>query len=92
MSSGEDEKRKHQRYDFSDAVEFRVDRSNPDVTHEGLIMNISESGLCFYSSFSPRVGQTLTIKTSLKAPEVKAKVIWVKKYNDDLVRVGATFI
>lgn len=86
------ERRKHPRYDFSDTIEYRVNPASLDNICSGLILNISESGICFYTSTSLNIGQDLIIKTSLQAPVVRARITWVKEYRDDLFKVGAMFI
>jgi len=86
------ERRRHPRYDFSDAVELRVNPSGLSETHSGLILNVSESGLCIYTCDPLSVGQDLTIKTSLRAPVLKATIRWVRKYRDDLFKIGVMFI
>jgi hypothetical protein len=87
------EKRRHVRCDFSDTIDYRIHLPDmQEIQFHGLILNISESGLCLYTSNSLNVGQELIIKTTLKAPVVRATIKWVRKYRDDLFRVGAMFI
>jgi PilZ domain len=86
------ERRRHPRCDFSDTIDYCINPSAMDETLHGLILNISESGLCLYTSNSLSVGQELIIKTTLKAPVVKATIRWVKRYRDDLFKIGAMFI
>jgi PilZ domain len=92
MSSRGIERRRQPRCDFSDTIDFCIKPFALDETpFHGLILNISESGLCLYTSNSLNVGQELIIKTTLRAPVVKATIRWVRKYRDDLFRIGATF-
>ncbi len=83
--------RKYPRVPFSDHVDYWIASSGMDKTLRGLSVTIAEGGLSFYTSHPIEVGQDIVIKTSLDAPHVKATVRWVKKYLDDLYRVGVMF-
>ncbi len=89
--SNEVQRRRDPRHDFPQVINYFVNRSDLTESLYGMSINISESGLCFYTCVRPEVGQDLMIKTSLKAPCVKGTVRWVKKYVEGLYRVGIMF-
>ncbi len=86
-----EQKRRHQRFEFSELVDYYL---NPELKDPvcAVSVNISESGLCLYTPKSVSVGQNVILKTSLKSPYVKANVRWVKKYLEDLYKVGLLFL
>lgn len=92
MSFNGIERRRHLRYDFFDIVDYCINPAGLDKTSRGLILNISDGGLCFYASDPVRVGQKLIMKTSFGPSALKAAIIWVETYREDLFKVGAMFV
>ncbi len=86
-----DIKRRHPRFEFSELINYYSNPADLSKPVCAVSVNISESGLCLYTPKSVTVGQNVLIKTSLKTPYVKATAKWVKKYLDDLYKVGFMF-
>ncbi len=83
--------RRHPRYLFSDNIEFRLDYSGAGPRLRGISVNISDSGMCLYTSKPIYVGQTVSLETDLPVPYKKASVMWVQNRTEDLYRAGLMF-
>jgi c-di-GMP-binding flagellar brake protein YcgR len=92
MSFDGDESRRHPRKAHTDNIEFCVNSTNLGATLQGTLIDISESGMCLYTFKPISEGQNIIIKSALPVPYHRANVRWVKKYSDDLYKVGLMFI
>jgi len=85
--------RKNQRSDFSyTVIEFIL---HPDITYEifiGFTLNISDSGLCMYTTKCLERGQEVIIRSSLPLLSKKASVRWTEKYDSFYYKVGLEFV
>src|SRR4030042_4731612 len=86
-------RRKDQRKDFSYIVlEFVL---HPDTTYEifvGYTLNLSNAGLCIYTSAVLTAGQAIILKSDDPPLYKKAAVRWVEKYDSFFYKVGLEFI
>ena len=86
------EPRKEERQDYPYEIEYVTD---PLTTYEiftAVAVNISNSGLCLYTSTPLNEGQEITIKSTIPAPSQIAVVRWIEKLNDFYYKVGLQFI
>jgi len=82
---------KHDRCYVNSTVEYVLDPFNDDDIFEGTIENISESGMCLFTSQSLTEGQEITIKSLLFLPSETAVVCWIEP-QDDSYRIGLKFV
>jgi hypothetical protein len=92
MSFEGDESRRQPRKAHTDNIEFCVNPTEISATLHGTLIDISESGMCLYTFRPLFEGQNIIVKSPLPVPHQKAIVRWVKKYAEDLYRVGLMFI
>ena len=97
-------RRKHPRYDFPYSIKYVLNYNfpysiryvlNPDTNHQvfdAVAINISKSGLRFYTPNLLEEGQKITIKTILPTPSQNAVVRWIKKFDEFYNTVGLEFI
>lgn len=86
------EQRRNPRYAYSDNLQFSSNPVSPDRTHSGLCVDISSSGMCFYTFFKPLTeGEDIAFKDALPVSYQKAKVRWVKQYAEDFYGIGVMF-
>jgi len=82
-------RRKGQRKDFSYIVlEFVI---HPDTTYEiyvGYTLNLSDTGMCIYTSVALEPGQTIILKSDEPRLYKKAVVRWVDRYDSISYKVG----
>lgn len=48
--------------------------------------------MCIYSDALPGEGESIEIGSSLPVPSARATVRWVKKYSDNLYKMGLMFV
>jgi hypothetical protein len=89
-SSPQGKERRHARRVFISAFAYHFPAASSDV-HFGVTCNISDSGICAYSDFSPGQGQRIEFRSSLPVPSARATVRWVKKDVDNLFKMGLMF-
>lgn len=86
-------RRKDQRKEFSYIVlEFIM---HPDTTYEiyvGYTLNLSDTGMCIYTSAALKTGQELILKSDEPCLYKKAAVRWVDRYDSYFYKVGLEFI
>ena len=73
------DKRRHLRYSFPYSVEYILDPHTTDKIFKGILINISNSGLCLRIFYHLAEGQKITIKSIIPIPCQKATVRWIKK-------------
>jgi hypothetical protein len=86
------ERRSHERRDFANRIVY-VSADDPDCTLiKGVMMNISETGLCFATFTAPIKDEKIWILESmLPIHRQKGTVRWIKKMESDIYKVGLMF-
>ena len=82
------EKRRYERYSFPRAVKYILIPDNNGRVFDGFAVNISDCGLCISTPYILGKGQELTIKTKLPVSNQTGVVCWIKKFDDNLCKVG----
>ncbi len=82
---------RHDRCHLNTSVEYVLDPFSSEEVYEGVIENISESGMCLIVSHQLQEGQEITIRTLMFLPSQTAAVCWIEPH-DDLYRAGLKFI
>ena len=85
------EKRKHPRKTYSDVIKFCVNPRSPNKIFIGVSINISDLGICLYTSDNLRKGEEIVIQEKLPIKYRKATVIWIKHYHREFYKVGLMF-
>ena len=86
------EKRRHERRDTMITIEYLVDRLNTDEAFEGVVADVSESGLCLLTANPLREGQKIEIKNNMPPSFRSASVRWVRNDNKLYNKVGLEFV
>jgi hypothetical protein len=86
------DKRRHKRRDTVIPIEYLVDRLTPDEAFEGVIADVSESGLCLLTAKSLREGQKIDIKNNAHPPLRSASVRWIRNDSELYYKVGLEFV
>ncbi len=86
-------RRKNRRTDFSYIVlEFVL---YPDTSYEifvGYTLNISDGGMCMFTSASLKTGQELIVKSDEPRFYKKAAVRWIERHDAFFFKVGLEFV
>lgn len=86
-------RRKDCRKEFTYAVlEFVI---HPDTAYEifvGYTLNVSECGMCLYTSARLKTGQQIILKCDNPRIYRKAVVRWIERYDSFFHRVGVEFV
>ncbi len=90
-NSGVD-RRKHTRKSYGNVIKFTVNPRSTSETLIGVSINISDSGICLYTSDSLQVGESILIQEHLPVRYQKARVVWVKNYHREFYKVGLMFL
>jgi hypothetical protein len=86
------DKRRHRRSIILTKVESALDPLHSDKTRNGVLADISESGLCLLTSGPLNRGQEILIKINPAAFAQAAIVRWSKQYDALYCRAGLEFI
>jgi c-di-GMP-binding flagellar brake protein YcgR len=86
------ERRRYRRSVFPSTIEYEIRTEATGDTFKGVAVNISESGLCLYTSNVLKEGQEIAIISVLPVPSRNAAVRWTRSLNDDICKVGLTFV
>jgi hypothetical protein len=65
--------------------------SDADETVFGAGVDISDSGMCIYTSYPLEKDQIIVIKSTLPVPYQRAQVRWVKICGESRYKVGLIF-
>ncbi len=86
------ERRKHYRHDFHEMMKIEY-VLGPFVSeiYEGLLLNISTSGLGLLISDNLDIGQEIVINSNINLPSQTARVEWIKKMDQAQYKVGLLF-
>jgi hypothetical protein len=86
------EQRKDQRKDFSYGIlEYALNHNNNCETYIGFTLNLSDSGICLYTSKHLHEGQEIVIKNDFPDISKKATICWVEKYDSYFYKMGLKF-
>jgi hypothetical protein len=59
----------------------------------GYVINVCDEGMCLYTDTSLQIGEKIVITKCSYPPFHKpAKVLWIKKIRDDLMKAGIMII
>ena len=84
--------RKHQRQDFPYAVvEYVLNPYSTNGTFIGFTLNLSDSGLCLYTTKLLNAMQEIVIKGNGLVSSQIATVRWIEKYDDVFYKIGLSF-
>jgi PilZ domain len=86
------DKRRHERRDTVIPIEYLVDRLTPDEAFEGVIADVSESGLCLLTACHLREGEKIDIKNNAHSPLRSASVRWIRNDSELYYKVGLEFV
>jgi len=86
------EPRKEERQEYPYEIEYVTDPLTTYEIFKAVAVNISNSGLCLYTSTPLTEGQEITIKSTIPAPSQIAVVRWIEKLNNFYYKVGLQFI
>ncbi|MEJ2684208.1 MAG: PilZ domain-containing protein [Candidatus Sulfobium sp.] len=86
------ERRRYRRSIFPSTIEYGIKTEVTGETFKGVAVNISESGLCLYTSSVLNEGQEISIMSVLPVPSRTAAVRWSKSLNADVCKVGLMFV
>jgi hypothetical protein len=86
------DKRRHSRDDTISAVQYVLNRLHSEEIFDGVIANISESGVCLLTTDPLGKGQDITIKNKISATSQTATVRWSTKYHDLYYMAGLELI
>ncbi len=91
MSERTMERRDSERYSYPSVVEYTLDRRE-DQNKKGVTVNVSRTGICLYIFNLLTVGQHITLRSVLPIPSKKAILRWTRRVDDNLYKVGMTFL
>ena len=86
------EKRRDSRSYIITTVEYTVGSPTLDEIFDGIIANISESGICLLTPNPLSKGQKITIKNNISPFSRTAIVCWSEKYNHFYYKTGLEFL
>ncbi|MEW6054258.1 MAG: PilZ domain-containing protein [Nitrospirota bacterium] len=85
------DKRRHRR-DFTTTIaEYSFTHQHHGDVFDGIIVNISESGLCLLTTTFLSQGQEIIIRNGALVASRKANVRWAERYRDAYYRAGLEF-
>lgn len=86
------ERRRYRRSIFPSTIEYEIKAEGRGETFKGVAVNISESGLCLYTSGVLKEGQEIAIMSVLPVSSRTAAVRWSKILNTDVCKIGLMFV
>lgn len=88
-----EDRRKDHRKDFEYIVlEFVLHPDTAYEIHVGYTLNLSDAGMCIYTSAILQTGQELILKSDEPRFYRKAAVRWVERYDSFFYKVGLEFV
>lgn len=87
-----EERRRYRRTIFPSTIEYGMKEEATGESFKGVAVNISESGLCLYTSNVLKEGQVIAIMSVLPVSSRVASVRWIRSVNDDVCKVGLMFV
>ena len=84
------EKRMHIRYEFEKDIHY-VLHEHSQKSFKGIIINISDAGMCFFTFHPLHEGQEIIIKTDEKSLNRRGNVRWCREMGDNVYKAGVEF-
>ncbi|MBM4146249.1 MAG: PilZ domain-containing protein [Nitrospira sp.] len=81
-------RRRHKRKDEMNTIEYVIEPLTTNETFDGVLVNVSESGLCILTNDILNKGQQIRITANGHAINKSAVVRWTEKYDDFYYKVG----
>ena len=81
-------RRRHKRKEKMDTIEYVIEPLTTNETFDGVLVNVSESGLCILTNDLLNKGQQIRITDNGHTINKSAVVRWTEKYNDLYYKVG----
>ncbi|MEW6109690.1 MAG: PilZ domain-containing protein [Nitrospirota bacterium] len=88
MSYNDNEKRKNPRHNCLFRISYIVNDKNTEEIFHGHILNISESGICMFTTNILNKDEKITIKNNLPISYNSGNVRWVKKFGSNIFKSG----
>jgi hypothetical protein len=82
------DRRRHKRKLELDTIEYLIESLKTNETLVGVVVNVSESGLCILTNNLLNKGQQIRITDNGHTINKSAVVRWTEKYNDLYYKVG----
>jgi hypothetical protein len=73
-------------------LEYSMTPSGEDEPFDGILFDISESGLHIITIHPLKEGETISIKSVVTLPSKTAVVRWCKNYHDLYSKIGLKFV
>jgi hypothetical protein len=86
------EKRKYGRRYIVATLEYVLDPLIADEIYDGVIADISDSGLCILTTDRLMEGQAIKLKNALPLSSQSATVRWSERYNNLYYRAGLELV
>ena len=86
------DKRRHRRADTIRAVQYVSNHMRKDEIFDGVVSNLSESGLCLLTTNPLAEGENITIRNRIQANFQTATVRWITKYRGLYYMAGLEFV
>jgi hypothetical protein len=83
---------RHMRRDIVFFTGYSTHSSSGEIISNGVIANISKSGMCLLTPQALSKGEEILIKCSTNSPARRAVVRWSKRYKDCHCRTGLEFV
>jgi hypothetical protein len=80
--------RRYKRKQKMDTIEYVIEPLTTNETFDGVLVNVSDSGLCILTNDPLSKGQQIRITADGHAINKSAVVRWIEKYNDLYYKVG----
>jgi hypothetical protein len=85
------DKRKHRRMHVTSTVEYVFSHSSQNDNYDGVVADVSESGLCLFTAEPLSKGQAIIIQNHILAAPRTATVRWSEKFNNLYYKAGVEF-
>jgi hypothetical protein len=86
------EKRRHRRSEASYFTGYLMELQPGGAVLNGVIANISKSGVCLLTSKALNEGESILLKSDDSSPAQKAAVRWCRQYKNFHYRAGLEFV
>ena len=83
--------RRHGRSNYLGTIRYCLNPHSDGRVLIGSGIDVSESGMCMFSSYPLKKDQGIIIKSKLPVPHQRAKVRWVKELGENWYQVGLEF-
>lgn len=73
-------------------IQFCFVHDSPGEIRHGATVNISDTGMCLFTSNHLKEGESIIIQNDVLLPSQKATVRWVKNFEQNFWKAGLMFI